>query len=135
LGVPYATVLMHKRQGTSPSISELPFDLSEQALSKRLPSGTLRRTSFPLEEGEAWGLLFYAASAFCSSLMIITVKIALKSGLSTWELLMARSVFLAAVCVVQIKRANEDLLGERCDSSFTVSLGNMFSTTIPSQPF
>lgn len=60
-------------------------------------------------------MLSYAASAFCSAMMIVTVKLGIQEGLSTWELLLARSLFLAAVCVVQLSRSNDAMFGQRCD--------------------
>jgi cytosine/uracil/thiamine/allantoin permease len=51
---------------------------------------------------EAWGMLSYAASAFCSAMMVMTVKLGVNSGMSTWELLMARSLFLLSVSLWEI---------------------------------
>lgn len=111
---------MHKRMGTSQTwlFSAFPADLSVRALSKRLPH-TTRNISALWEPGEGWGLLSYAASAFCSAMMIVTVKLGIKEGLSAWELLLARSLFLAAVCVVQLRRSNDSMLGQRCGLSCT----------------
>lgn len=60
-------------------------------------------------------MLSYAASAFCSAMMVITVKLAGNAGLSTFEVLLARSLFLFAVSMVEIIRAGERPLGERCE--------------------
>lgn len=83
-----------------------------QSLSLRLPQ-SLRNVAAQGEPGEGWGLLCYAASAFCTSMMMISVKLGQQAGFSTWELLMARSLFLAIVCVVQLSRTQSDFLGLR----------------------
>lgn len=59
-------------------------------------------------------MLSYAASAFCMSMMIVSAKFALREGLSTWQLMMARSLLLASICIVQLKRSNGNMLGSRC---------------------
>jgi hypothetical protein len=109
---------MHKRQGTSPTLSPgVTGDLSTLTISKRLP--TLKTAPGHWEQGEVWGMLSYAASAFCTSMMVVTVKLAQEQGLSTWQLLMARSLFLAVVCGVQLKRSNDNFLGQRCADVLT----------------
>ena len=60
------------------------------------------------------GLLYYAGASFCSSLMSISVRLASKANVPTWEIIFARSVVLAVAAAVLLHRAGLSPLGQRC---------------------
>lgn len=59
------------------------------------------------------GLLYMAISAFNLAMMGMFVKLAGKAGMSTWEIVFARSVIVSTSCLFQLARSRTKPWGNR----------------------
>lgn len=59
------------------------------------------------------GLLFMALSAFSFSMTGLFVKLAGKTGLSTWQILLTRTLVIGILCCLQLARSRVNPWGNR----------------------
>ena len=60
------------------------------------------------------GCLYYAASAFCASMMTISARLAGDRGMPTWQLVFVRSVLLTIYALWRIVRTRVSPSGNKC---------------------
>lgn len=63
---------------------------------------------------EKVGVVYMAMAALSTALMALFIKLAGKSGLSTWEILFWRSNLAATSCMIQLAWTRANPLGNRC---------------------
>jgi hypothetical protein len=63
---------------------------------------------------ERWGLLAYAGSVFCSSMMSVFARLASDRGVSPWQIVFVRSCLLLAFSSCSLASAPGSPFGSRC---------------------
>jgi hypothetical protein len=92
--------------------------MQSQSLSRSVPGEVrVQAVATPaLREAvdERWGLLAYAGSVFCSSMMSIFARLAEQAGVSPWQIVFVRSVLLLMFSSCNLATLPSSPFGARC---------------------